>query len=61
MAILWERAHSEQYREPVDSQRLKAVNRLRAFAHAPIEHWAFMPEEAVGPFDLAVANHVLFG
>jgi len=46
--------------EPVNSQRCHAAERLQRFTAAPITHWPLMPSTPVGPFDLVLANHVLY-
>jgi len=46
--------------EPDAGYRGQAVARVQPFTAAPIRAWAELPSEAEGPFDLVLANHVLY-
>lgn len=46
--------------EPDAGYRSQAVENLRTFTDTPIRAWPELPDETEGPFDVVLANHVLY-
>lgn len=46
--------------EPDPGYRAQALTRLAAYTAAPVTVWAALPSDGAGPFDIVIANHVLY-